>query len=98
MASLSEWKEQMMRRKEGSGEKEFRRATTVIWLRMASSEEGWKRMRSWSSVIRRVLEGGVGCDSGGMLERSMESDGREDDREEERLSVEVGSEPSCGTD
>lgn len=42
-------------------------------------------------MIRRVLEGGVGCDSGGMLERSMESDGREDDREEERLSVDAGS-------
>jgi hypothetical protein len=59
---------------------------------MASSDEGWKRMRSWSSVIRRVLEGGVGCESGGILERSMESDGREDDREEERLLVDAGIE------
>lgn len=49
-----------MRRRDGSGENEFRGATEVIWLRIASREEGWKRMRSFRSVIRRVLEGGDG--------------------------------------
>lgn len=79
-----------MRRKEGSGEKEFRRATTVIWLRIASRDDGWKRIRSFRSVIKRVFEGGVGCDSGGMLERSMESEGRD----EERLAWKEGEEGS----
>jgi hypothetical protein len=49
-----------MRRMEGSGEKEFRGATAVIWLRISSSAAGWKTSRSWRLVIRRVLEGGVG--------------------------------------
>lgn len=54
-------------------------------------------MRSCSSVIRRVLEGGVGCESGGMLERSMESDGRECDREEWPAG-DAGSERGGDTD
>lgn len=49
-----------MRRRDGSGEKEFRGATEVICLRIASREEGWKRTRSFKSVIRRVFEGGDG--------------------------------------
>jgi len=69
-----------MRRNEGSGEKEFRRATTVIWARIASSDDGWNKTRSLSSVIKRVFEGGVGCESAGMLERSMESEGRDEER------------------
>lgn len=35
-------------------------------------------MRSFSSVMRRVFEGGVGCESGGSLERSMDSEGRDE--------------------
>lgn len=86
-----------MRRKEGSGEKEFKRATTVIWLRMASSEDGWKRTMSSSSVMMRVLEGCDGCESGGMLERSMESDGRECDCWERHEAV-AGCERGGDTD
>ena len=71
-----------MRRRDGSGEKELRRATEVIWLRIASRDAGWKRMRSLRSVMRRVLEGGDGCESGGRLERSMDSAGRDEDRDE----------------
>lgn len=66
-----------MRRIDGRGEKELRRARTVIWLRIASRESGWNRIKSCSSVIRRVLEGGDGWESGGMVERSIERDGRE---------------------
>lgn len=82
-----------MRRRDGSGEKEFRGATEVIWLRIASREEGWKRMRSFRSVMRRVFEGGVGLESGGRLERSMERDGRDD--REERFAW-VGGEEGSG--
>lgn len=80
-----------MRRREGSGEKEFRAATEVIWLRIASRDEGWKRYRSFKSVMRRVFEGGDGEESGGRLERSREREGR-DDREERFVSDEGG----CG--
>lgn len=80
MASASEWKEQTMRRKDGSGEKEFKRAITVICARIASREDGWKRKRSLRSVIKRVFEGGVGCDSAGILLMSMEREGRDEER------------------
>ena len=71
-----------MRRREGSGEKELRAARTRIWLRIDSSELGWKRTRSLRSVIKSVLEGGVGWDSAGRLERSIDNEGRDDEREE----------------
>lgn len=70
-----------MRRKEGSGEKEFRAATEVIWLRIASRDDGWKRYRSFKSVMRRVFDGGDGEESGGRLDRSRERDGRDDRKE-----------------
>ena len=56
-----------------------------IWARIESKEVGWKSTRSFRSVIKRVLEGGEGCDSGGRLERSIESEGRDDEREERLL-------------
>lgn len=71
-------KEQTMRRSEGRGENEFRGATEAIWVRISSSDCGWKRRRSWRSVIRRVFDGGVGWDSWGRLLMSRESDGREE--------------------
>lgn len=71
-----------MRRRDGSGEKEFRAARTRIWLRIASRDLGWNRTRSFRSVINSVFEGGVGWESAGRLERSIESEGRDDDREE----------------
>lgn len=67
-----------MRRMDGSGEKEFRGATSVICLRISSSAGGWKTSRSCRPVIRRVLEGGVGWESGGMLAISRDRDGREE--------------------
>lgn len=77
-----------MRRREGSGEKELRRATVVIWVRILSRDAGWKRMRSFKSVMRRVFDGGDGCDSGGRLERSIDSEGRDEGRDEPLVWVE----------
>ncbi len=52
---------------------------------------------SSSSVMMRVLEGCDGCESGGMLERSMESDGRECDCWERHEAV-AGCERGGDTD
>lgn len=49
-----------MRRKDGSGEKEFRGAMEVMSSRIEVNEDGWKRKRSWRSVMRSVLDGGDG--------------------------------------
>lgn len=46
MAAGMDVKEQTMRRREGSGEKEFRGVMRDIWALMASREEGWKSDRS----------------------------------------------------
>ena len=62
-----------MRRNDGSGEKELSSATEEIFARTASKDAGWNRRRSCRLVISRVLEGGVGWDRGGRLERSRES-------------------------
>lgn len=85
-----------MRRREGRGENEFRAARVRIWLRMDSSELGWKRTRSFRSVIKRVLEGGVGWESAGRLERSIESEGFDDREERVLCKGDAGSE--CGGD
>lgn len=81
-----------MRRREGSGEKELRGATAVILARMASREGGWKRVRSWRLVIRRVFVGGVGWERGGRLERSRDRVGREEVEEvHERFALKEGN-------
>lgn len=80
-----------MRRSEGSGEKEFRGATEVIWARMESRDDGWKRWRSCRSVISRVFVGGVGRERGGRLDRSRDREGRDEEREE-RLALKEGDE------
>lgn len=77
-----------MRRREGSGEKEFKGATEVIVSRILLIKGGWKRVRSRRLVIRRVFVGGVGVVRGGRLERSRERAGREEVEEErERLAL-----------
>lgn len=101
MASSTEWNEQTIRRREGSGEKEFRGATDSISLRMVASEAGWKRTISWRSVIRRVFDGGLGWERGGRLERSRVSAGRDEEEEdrEARLAMNEGEEGmDCGGD
>lgn len=65
MASSTVVKEQTMRRKDGSGEKELRGAVADIWALRVSMAGGWKRSRSWRSVISRVFDGAEGCETGG---------------------------------
>lgn len=67
--------EQTIRRKLGRGEKEFRAAMEVIFSRMEAREAGWKTRRLCSSVMMRVLLGGVGRERGGRLERSNVREG-----------------------
>lgn len=83
-ASSVEWKEQTIRRSEGRGEKELSGAMSFILERMVARDEGWKMCKSLRSVIKRVFDGGDGCDSGGRLDRSSDKDGLEveEDREE----------------
>ena len=84
-----------MRRRDGSGENEFRATRAVIWLRISSREVGWNRTRSFRSVIRSVFEGGDGWESGGRPLISMDSEGLEDDRED--LALKAGDEGcECG--
>lgn len=64
-----------MRRKLGRGEKEFSAAMEVIISRRAAREAGWKTRRLWSSVMMRVLLGGLGRERGGRLERSNVREG-----------------------
>lgn len=59
-----------MRRKLGRGEKELRAAIEVIFSRMAARAAGWKTRRLWSSVMMRVLLGGLGRERAGRFERS----------------------------
>lgn len=40
---------------------------------MVAREAGWKILASSSRVIRRVLEGGAGCERGGRLDRSRDN-------------------------
>lgn len=74
-----------MRRREGRGENELRGAMEeMVCSRTAGREFGWKMVRSWRSVIRRVLVAGAGLESGGRLERSSDKLGRREEAEEER--------------
>ncbi len=61
-----------MRRRDFSGEKEWRGAMELMCWRMVAREAGWNMLMSSSCVMRRVLDGGEGWDSGGMLFRSIE--------------------------
>lgn len=63
----------------------------VICERIAERVVGWKSVRSCRSVMRSVLDGGVGWVSGGRLEMSRERVGREE-CEDVRLEVECGGE------
>lgn len=80
-----------MRRREGSGEKEFRGATEEMVSRILLRDGGWKRVRSWRLVMRRVFVGGVGVVRGGRLERSRERVGRDEVEERERLALKEGN-------
>lgn len=77
-----------------SGEKEFRGAMSEMCCLMVASEAGWKILGSSRRVIRRVLEGGAGCESGGREDKSMERGDRDRfaDNEQGEDAVEVGGE------
>lgn len=59
-----------MRRKDLRGAQVWMGAVLLINSLMVCRLSGWKMERSCRLVMRRVLEGGVGWSSGGMLERS----------------------------
>lgn len=74
----------MIRRKDLRGAKAWIGAECVIKSRMVCKFSGRKTSVLLRLVKRRVLEGGVGCWSGGSLERSSVSDRLDepDDRRE----------------
>lgn len=76
-ASSVDENEQTIRRNEGRGEKELRGAMAVMRERISARDGGWKILISLSLVIRRVFDGGEGCERGG---RSVRSSEREDGR------------------
>lgn len=77
IASSVDANEQTIRLNEGRGEKELRVAMAVIRERMSARDGGWKSFISLSLVIRRVFDGGEGCERGGRSVRSSERlDGR----------------------
>jgi len=73
-----------MRRKLLSGAHEWIGAeelirSLIVWMLSARKIEG-----SFKFVMRRVLEGGVGCESGGIVDKSMDMFGERLPREEGR--------------
>lgn len=60
-----------------SGEKEFRGAMSLMCCLMVARDAGWKIFASSSRVMRRVLDGGEGCDNGGIEDRSSDSGDRD---------------------
>jgi len=95
MASSSLKKEIRIRRKDLSGAKACICAVSDIDSRMEDRDSGVKMSMLLRLVKRRVLEGGVGCVSGGRLERSrvrldfLEAD--EDDRDARGVVSSLGS-------
>lgn len=91
MADSSEKKETMMREKDFKGAQVWMGAEVLISSLMDWRLSGRKISVSLRLVMRRVLDGGVGCVSGGRLERSRERDLWDPRREERVLPVgEVG--------
>lgn len=93
IAEASSKKVTMMRRKERRGAQEWIGAeelirSLIVWRLSARKISG-----SWRLVMRRVLEGGVGMERGGIVERSMDIGVRDslDEGREERgeLSVDI---------
>lgn len=70
MAACSSRNDTTMRRKDFRGDHVYMGAVASISCRMVCKFSGRKMSRSSKLVMRRVLVGGVGCVSGGMLDRS----------------------------
>jgi len=84
-----------MRLRDLRGEKEFSGAISLMCWRMVASEAGWKMCGSSRRVMRRVLEGGAGDESGGMEFRSKARGvcARRPDSEAGEEEVEMGGDP-----
>jgi len=80
-----------------SGENEFNGATLAMCARIKARDSVWKIFGSSRRVIKRVLDGGLGCWSGGMLERSIDNGERERLCEMEEGEA-VDGEADCGGD
>lgn len=91
MAESVEKKETIMREKDLRGAQVWMGAEVLIRSLIVWRLSGRKISLSLRFVMRRVLEGGVGCTRGGRLERSRERDLWELRREEMVLPIgEVG--------
>jgi len=58
----------------------------VILALMADIDAGWKRDKSFRSVMRSVLDGGDGCERGGRFERSSDNWGCSDEERDARFA------------
>lgn len=54
---------------------------------MADIDSGWKSDKLFRSVIRSVLDGGDGCESGGRPDRSNDNSGCGDDKRDARFAA-----------
>lgn len=77
MDEASSKKVTMMRCIDFSGEKEFSGAIDSICCRMVASDAGWKILGSERRVMRSVLDGGAGEESGGSEDRSSDKPDRD---------------------
>jgi hypothetical protein len=77
MASVSVWKDTMMRCMDRKGEKELSGAREERCWRIVARDEGWKILGSERRVMSKVLDGGDGEDSGGREDKSIERGERE---------------------
>jgi len=78
MADSSSKKEMMMRFSDFSGDQAWMGAMLETASRMVWRLSGAKMSRELRLVMISVLDGGVGWTSGGMLERSSDSDALEE--------------------
>ena len=62
----------MIRERDLSGEKLCNGAISSTCCRIVARDAGWNILGSSSLVIRRVLEGGEGWESGGIEDRSID--------------------------
>ncbi len=83
-----------MRQRDLSGEKELSVASSLMCCLIVAREAGWNILGFSRRVIRRVLEGGAGCERGGREDKSSDRGERERfaDNEPGEEAVETGGE------
>lgn len=62
-----------MRLRDLRGENELRGARSLMCCLIVANEAGWNMLTSSRRVMSSVFEGGCGCESGGIVPRSIES-------------------------